>query len=457
MPNVMGLDLGVTSATHVAVADGMNVTSTFATASTPNGLTHAIQKASNGEPIDMVVESTAMSWFVAAVAAERSGVPHTLYRVSGRKAAALRSFYQAYTKTDRIDARVLARMPLVDEGLRTFTLPTQNELALKRLVNQRHKVIKERTRTKSRIRSTFHWVAPGLLGKHSVTPGFLAILKRWPDLRALARARITSITKQSSLTRDQAETLRSHMRHAVAFYQDHVDWGTLALEFELAIEHHELLDTHLTRIEQRITDLHAHAYPDDPLRTLPGVGPVVASTVRAMVGDAREFTNLATFRAYTGLVPRENSSGDTRRQGRISKAGPNLLRWALYLAADTARRKDPQLADLYRRLMTERGRHHHQAVCAVASHLAARIWAVIREQRPYQYQDLNGNPITPQEARQLARTLAVDTKTRTRLKNHKPRRGPDASRSRQQEAPHDHAQPSPTKIADLAIEIAQTT
>jgi transposase len=457
MPNVMGLDLGVTSATHFAIADGMNVTTTFTTASTPDGLTRAIRKASNGQPVDVVVESTAMSWFVAAVAAERSNVPHTLYRVSGRKAAALRSFYQAYTKTDRIDARVLARMPLVDEGLRTFTLPTRDELALKRLVNQRHKVIKERTRTKGRIRSTFHWVAPGLLGKHGVTPGFLAILKRWPDLRALARARVTSLTKQGSLTREQAEKLRSRVHHAVAFYQDRVDWSTLALEFELAIEHHELLDTHLARIEQRVKDLHDHAFPNDPLRTLPGVGPVVASTVRAMVGDAREFTNLAAFRAYTGLVPRENSSGDTRRQGRISKAGPNLLRWVLYLAADTARRKDPQLADLYRRLMTERGRHHHQAVCAVASHLVGRIWAVIRENRPYQYQDLEGNALTPAEAHQLARSLAVDAKTRTRLRNNKSERGRDASRSRQPKAPQDHAPPSPTNLADLALEIAEAT
>lgn len=156
MPNVMGLDLGVTSATHVAIADGRNITRTFTTASTPGGMTRAIRKASNGQNVDVVVESMAVSWFVAAVAAERSGVPHMLYRVSGRNAAALRSFDQAYTKTDRIDARVLARMPLVDEGLRTFTLPTRDALGLKRLVNQRHKMIKERTRTKGRIRSTFH-------------------------------------------------------------------------------------------------------------------------------------------------------------------------------------------------------------------------------------------------------------------------------------------------------------
>lgn len=454
MPLVAGLDLGVTAATHVAVADGMDITNTFATATTPAGLMRAVRKASNGEPINLVVESTAMSWFLAAVAAERSGVPHTLYRVSGRKAAALRDFFRTHTKTDRIDARVLARMPLVDEGLREFTLPTSSELAFKRLVTKRRKLIDERTRLKDRLRSTFHWVSPGLVSNGGVTDGLLALLKRYPDLRQLAAARKTTIARVSSMTPDDAASFQQRLHEAVTFYGDRVDFESLALELQLAVEHHQLLDEHIARVEERVQRLHHAAYPNDHLTSLPGVGPVVASTVRAFVGDARHFTNLAAFRAYTGLVPRENSSGDTRRQGRISKAGPSLLRWALYLAADAARRKDPQLAHLYRRLMTERGQHHHQAVCAVASHLAARIWTVIREDRPYQYRDLDNNPITPTEARQLALTLAVDPTTRARLKNAKAKREAATPRTRQHKAPQD-ARPSPKTIADNALKHAQ--
>lgn len=78
---------------------------------------------------------------------------------------------------------------------------------------------------------------------------------------------------------------------------------------------------------------------------------MVAGVVRAVVGNLERFSNLAAFRAYTGLVPAEDSSGEARRKGRISKAGPGVLRWALYLAADVARQWDPQMAELYRRLM----------------------------------------------------------------------------------------------------------
>jgi hypothetical protein len=84
------------------------------------------------------------------------------------------------------------------------------------------------------------------------------------------------------------------------------------------------------------------------------------------------------------------------------------------VAADTARQWDPALADLYRRLMVERGRTHTQALCAVASHLVGRIWAVVRENRPYEWRDLDGNPITREEARALALSLRIDLETRAR-------------------------------------------
>jgi transposase len=137
----VGIDLGVTSASRLAVADGSTISSNRRVSSAPEALTRAIRDTANGECINVVVESTAMAWLVAAVAAERSGVPHTLYRISGTKAAALRAFYRQHTKTDRIDAPVLARMPYIDDALHEFRLPTANTLALKRLVTLRHRLV----------------------------------------------------------------------------------------------------------------------------------------------------------------------------------------------------------------------------------------------------------------------------------------------------------------------------
>ena len=451
----IGVDLGVTSASDVAVAEGTKVIASRKVASTPQALTAMFGKLGADGPVNVVVESTAMAWFVAAVAVLRSGIDATVFRVSGTKAAALRRFYRAHTKTDRIDARVLARMPAVDDGLHELVLPAAGELALKRLVVLRQKLVVEAVKVGDRVRSTLHWAAPGLLsGRETVTDGFVAVLARWPDLRRLAVARPATIAKTSHLSSARAEKIRDAAAAAVVFYDGLVDFDALAVEFEIAADQHATLKTQIARLEERITALHAEQYPDDLLLSVPGVGPVIAAVLRGHLGNLERFTNLAAFRAYTGLVPRENSSGSTDRRGKISKAGPSMLRWSLYLAADTARKWDPELAELYRRLMVERGRHHHQALCAVASHLVGRIWAVIREDRPYTWRDLDGQPITREQARTIAVSLAVDPDTRQRLRQ---QRGPDASHPRQPEAPHDHDRPSPSDLTDRALEVANNT
>lgn len=448
MRRSIGIDLGVTSSSRMAVADGATIVSNRRVRSTPEALISAIEKASGGQPVDIVVESTAMSWFVAGVAAERSGVEHTLHRVSGRKAAALRSFYRAHTKTDGIDAPVLARMKRVDDALHEFTLPTAGELALKRLVTYRQRLQKESLKAVLRVRSLLHWAAPRLLDAASGTSdGLLRVLRRWPDLRRLASAHALTIASEGGMSRERARDLRQCARDAVAFYGERVDYALLALEIDVGLTLHASLQQQLARLDETIDHEYQRAYPNDVLRSIPGVGPIVGSVVRASVGDARNFKNASAFRAYTGLVPREDSSGDKQQRGRISKAGPNLLRWALYLAADTARKHDPQLADLYRRLMVERGRHHNQALCAVATHLADRIYALLRENRPYQPRALDGTPIDAAEAKRIAASLAVDQETRQRLRALKKRDGgPREPDSRQPKAPHGTTRPSPASI-----------
>jgi transposase len=181
-----------------------------------------------------------------------------------------------------------------------------------------------------------------------VTDGFVAVLARWPDLRRLAVARPATIAKVGHLSRQRAERIRDAAAAAVVFYDGLVDFDALAVEFEIAAGQHATIKTQVARLEEGITALHAEQYPDDVLLSVPGVGAVIASVIRGCVGDLERFTNLAAFRAYTGLVPRESSSGGSERRGKISKAGPSMLRWSLYLAADTARKWDPQLAELYR-------------------------------------------------------------------------------------------------------------
>ena len=103
---------------------------------------------------------------------------------------------------------------------------------------------------------------------------------------------------------------------------------------------------------------------------------------------------------------------------RITKQGPAELRLALYQAANVARRRDPQLAEHYRRLMVERGHNHISANTAIARKLAGRAWAIATTGRPYQPRDLNGEPIGHDEAVKLAVSLAVTNEVRARTRSH---------------------------------------
>jgi hypothetical protein len=72
------------------------------------------------------------------------------------------------------------------------------------------------------------------------------------------------------------------------------------------------------------------------------------------------------------------------------------------LAADTARKIDPELAEVYWRLMTVRGHHHKQALgAAVANRLVNRILSVLRSGKPYGLRDLDGRPIGVAEAKAI--------------------------------------------------------
>lgn len=117
------------------------------------------------------------------------------------------------------------------------------------------------------------------------------------------------------------------------------------------------------------------------LCTVPGVGPVVATTFAATLDDASRFLGAKHVRSYLGLVPREYSSGERQRRGRISKAGSSRARsllveavWSL-LRWKTERTK--ALHEWWARVAQRRGKA--TAVVALARKLAGIMFAVWRD------------------------------------------------------------------------------
>ena len=122
------------------------------------------------------------------------------------------------------------------------------------------------------------------------------------------------------------------------------------------------------------------------LQTVPSVGPVTAAAFVATLDDAGRFARAHQVEAYLGLVPREWSSGEGQRRGRITKAGPRRMRSLLVQAAVSIRRvRHPTttaLREWAERLAARRGRFI--AVVALARRLAGILYALLRDGTRYE-------------------------------------------------------------------------
>ncbi len=171
----------------------------------------------------------------------------------------------------------------------------------------------------------------------------------------------------------------------------------IAAEANVALE----LSRQIARLDERIFDLYCEADPDHIVMSAPGVGKILAAQILGRLGDPHRFTSLAAARSFSGLVPRQNSSGLSAVAGGPTKHGDACLRAALFSAADHARKTDPTLAARYHRLMCDTARHHTSATCTIATVLLTRIVACLRNGTAYELRDVDGRAITAAEGRAI--------------------------------------------------------
>ena len=120
------------------------------------------------------------------------------------------------------------------------------------------------------------------------------------------------------------------------------------------------------------------------LMTIPGIGPVVASTVLASIGDISRFETPEKLSCYFGLTPKVRQSGDRpARHGRISKQGNTHARKMLVEAAWSAKTAPGPLKAFFQRVQRNRGAP--AAAVATARKLAVMIWHVLTDGTEYVY------------------------------------------------------------------------
>ena len=254
----------------------------------------------------------------------------------------LRSITEAKAKTDRLDARTLAR--LLESGLldRVWT-PDERTRALRRLTNRRERLVRARTRAKNEAQGV---LARNLCGRAPVTDTFGKGGRRW-----LARL---------ELPLDERLTLDGCLRQV-----DFLDVEIAALDGEIARQ--------------------ALAWPEVlRLMTVPGVNVQTAATFMAAIGDIRRFSSPRKLVSYLGLDPRVRQSGNAAaRHGRISKAARFEPRHMLGEVAWKVMQTPGPLRAFFERVRARRG--PQVAATATARKLAVLFWHLLTRGEDYAF------------------------------------------------------------------------
>ena len=427
---IIGIDLAV-SAKHKAVildpASNEFIGQQLSFRARPADLDRLLGQARKDAPEDVVLiailEATSMAWYPVVAYLQRHGV--IVYRVNGQKTKDLRRVMWKHAGSDLIDSRVLTRLyAIAEKRLDRSLLPNGDALALQRACRAYARWRELDVAEQNRMKAIDQWAWDGLaklvpaaaqdwMRRHWYNPwrvleaGETQLVTAWQATGSQASLDIEWISawldraRQMTVLYGSEEVVGYH--HLQESMQD-----SLCLRERYAQEQASLT-------QEKIQPLYHKLYPDCPLVTIQGVGAQSAATYRAFIQDIERFATIEKFRLWCGIVPHSKQSGAGEAKGlSMTKAGPNLIKATLYVNADVARQWDVQLAALYHRQMVDFGKHHIQAIGACASHLASRIYALLKEQRPYQLRDLNGQPISSQTSRHLCLQLQVPVEIRQR-------------------------------------------
>jgi transposase len=295
-----------------------------------------LARCERGSPVAV---ETMGSWYWIVDEIEAAGCVPRL--VHARKAKLMMGMIN---KTDTLDARGLNRLQ------RTGTLPTvwipPGELRDQRdLPRTRMVLVRQRTQLKNRIHAT---LAKYALPSDEVSDRFGA--------RGVA------------LLRQHLEALPPHTAFAT---------GQL-------LEQVEGLDRQVRAFEQRMRGGFQPTPAIERLRTLPGVGLILAVVIALEVGDVTRFPDAERLASYAGTTPRVRASGGKTRYGALRPDVNRYLKWAFVEAANVTnlhRSRYPvrHVSRLYERIARRKG--HPKAIGAVARHLAeATYWILTKEE-----------------------------------------------------------------------------
>jgi transposase len=253
-------------------------------------------------------------------------------------AAEIRTKRVRKQKTDRQDAQLILRL-LIEDRFRRIWVPGWENRDLRQLLWHRHRMVQARTRLMNQLQAV------------ALNEGLRCKKRLWREAG-----------------REQLESFRL------------APWASRRRRDLLELL--DRLNPTIAELTQSIEQEVEKCPEARRLMTHPGVGPLTALAFVLIIGTPERFGCGKQIGGYLGLVPTEESSGDRRRLGHISKQGNSLLRFLLVEAAQVTVRSDPEWRSKFFHLAMRRGRKI--AKVAMARRLAVRLYWMWRKGWDYE-------------------------------------------------------------------------
>ncbi len=252
-------------------------------------------------------------------------------------------------KTDKIDSRKLARS-LRNKDLEGIHIPTQREEADRALIRQRFRLVKDLSRTKSRVKFLLYQFGISI-----------------PEDFTVAQTR--SWSKTYTLWLENLSVREPTLRQVLDNYI-----GIAKQQRKELL----LINRQIRALSQ--TEVYKANY--ELLLSIPGIGVTTAMMLLCQVGDISRFPSLDKLCAYVGLIPCMNSSGEKERVGKMTIRGRKELKIMLIEAAWDAIRADPALMLKFTEL-TKR-MPGNKAITRIARKLLSRVRYVLSHKQAYE-------------------------------------------------------------------------
>ncbi len=288
------------------------------------------------------------------------------------------------TKTDRVDARMIASMLLSDVGLKPYTDIAYHNEELKSLTRYRFGKIQDRAKLKSSVSRLVCILFPEL---EKLVPklhmvSIYALLEEMPGAKQIAVSNLTHLKNLLSKAskgrygKEKAVEIQSAARSSIGSYMP-----AKSLELKHTIHLIRELDEEIDDIEAEIEKIMSEL--QSPITTIPGLGLQTGAVILAEVGDFSNFASPDKVLAYAGLSPSTYQSGQLKnRYSHMEKRGSRYLRYALFNAARYVCIWNPVFTTYLEKKMRE-GKHYFVALSHVAKKLLRLIFALEKSQEPY--------------------------------------------------------------------------